>query len=116
MSRLEFICLSLSDKETAPPVARALTKGHADMSSLFATPDPDLEDQQVIGEIHHIRASLADFCARPRAGTACCAAPRPRAFQALTRSRATPSARRTPSIPMLVSRDRCRPPHSHTAP
>jgi hypothetical protein len=32
-----------------------------DMTSFFATPDPDLEDQQVIGEIHETRASLADY-------------------------------------------------------
>lgn len=36
------------------------------MTSLFATPDPDLEDQQVIGEIHETRASLADYLRVPR--------------------------------------------------
>ena len=36
------------------------------MSSLFATPDPDLEDQQVIGEIHETRASLADYLRAPK--------------------------------------------------
>jgi len=35
------------------------------MTSLFATPDPDLEDQQVIGEIHETRASLADYLRVP---------------------------------------------------
>lgn len=35
------------------------------MTSLFATPDPDLEDQQVIGEIHETRASLADYLRAP---------------------------------------------------
>lgn len=33
---------------------------------LFTTPDPDLEDQQVIAEIHEIRASLADVLRVPR--------------------------------------------------
>lgn len=36
------------------------------MTSLFATPDPDLEDQQVIGEIHATRASLADYLRAPK--------------------------------------------------
>lgn len=36
------------------------------MTSLFATPDPDLEDQQVIGEIHETRASLADYLRAPK--------------------------------------------------
>ena len=36
------------------------------MTSLFATPDPDLEDQQVIGEIHETRASLADYLRVPK--------------------------------------------------
>lgn len=36
------------------------------MTSLFATPDPDLEDQQVISEIHHARASLADYLRAPK--------------------------------------------------
>lgn len=36
------------------------------MTELFFTPDPHLEDQQVIGEIHDIRASLADFLRVPR--------------------------------------------------
>lgn len=36
------------------------------MTSLFATPDPDLEDQQAIGEIHETRASLADYLRAPR--------------------------------------------------
>ena len=35
------------------------------MASLFATPDPDFEDQQVIDEIHNLRASLADFLRAP---------------------------------------------------
>lgn len=36
------------------------------MTSLFATPDPDLEDQQAIGEIHETRASLADHLRAPK--------------------------------------------------
>lgn len=36
------------------------------MSPLFATPDPDLEDQHVIDEVHQIRASLADFLRAPK--------------------------------------------------
>lgn len=36
------------------------------MTELFATPDPDLEDQRVITEIHDIRASLADFLRAPK--------------------------------------------------
>ena len=36
------------------------------MTSLFATPDPDLEDQQAIGEIHETRASLADYLRAPK--------------------------------------------------
>ncbi len=36
------------------------------MTSLFATPGPDLEDQQVIGEIHKTRASLADYLRAPK--------------------------------------------------
>ena len=36
------------------------------MPELFATPDPDLEDQQVISEIHEVRASLADFLRAPK--------------------------------------------------
>ncbi len=36
------------------------------MADLFSTPDPDLEDQQVIGEIHDVRASLADFLRVPK--------------------------------------------------
>ncbi|HET6626318.1 MAG TPA: Fic family protein [Nocardioidaceae bacterium] len=36
------------------------------MPELFATPDPDLEDQQVITEIHEVRASLADFVRAPK--------------------------------------------------
>jgi len=36
------------------------------MTSLFATPDPDLEDQRVIGEIHETRASLADYLRAPK--------------------------------------------------
>jgi Fic family protein len=36
------------------------------MTELFAIPDPDLEDQQVISEIHEIRASLADFLRAPK--------------------------------------------------
>jgi Fic family protein len=36
------------------------------MTSLFATPGPDLEDQQVITEIHETRASLADYLRAPK--------------------------------------------------
>lgn len=36
------------------------------MTELFATPDPDLEDQRVINEIHHTRASLAAFLRAPK--------------------------------------------------
>lgn len=36
------------------------------MPELFATPDPDLEDQSVIGEIHEIRGSLATFLRAPK--------------------------------------------------
>lgn len=36
------------------------------MTGLFTTPDPDLEDQRVITEIHDIRASLADFIRAPK--------------------------------------------------
>lgn len=36
------------------------------MHELFSTPDPDLEDQQVIGEIHETRASLADYLRTPK--------------------------------------------------
>ena len=36
------------------------------MTPLFATPDPDLEDQQVISEIHETRASLADYLRAPK--------------------------------------------------
>ncbi len=36
------------------------------MTDLFATPDPDLEDQQIIGEIHETRASLADYLRAPK--------------------------------------------------
>ncbi len=36
------------------------------MTGLFTTPDPDLEDQRVITEIHDIRASLADFLRAPK--------------------------------------------------
>ena len=36
------------------------------MAELFATPDPDLEDQQVINEVHAVRASLADYLRVPR--------------------------------------------------
>lgn len=36
------------------------------MTSLFPTPDPDLEDQQVIGEIHETRASLATYLRAPK--------------------------------------------------
>jgi len=36
------------------------------MPTLFATPDRDLEDQQVIAEIHDVRASLADFLRVPK--------------------------------------------------
>mgnify|MGYP001168752685 CR=1 FL=1 len=36
------------------------------MPTLFITPDPDLEDQQVIAEIHAFRASLAAFLRVPK--------------------------------------------------
>jgi Fic family protein len=36
------------------------------MPPLFNTPDADLEDQQAIGQIHDIRASLADVLRAPR--------------------------------------------------
>ncbi|BBH17767.1 hypothetical protein Back2_20540 [Nocardioides baekrokdamisoli] len=36
------------------------------MTNLYSTPDPDLEDQQVIGEIHAVRASLADYLRAPK--------------------------------------------------
>lgn len=36
------------------------------MPALFSTPQPDLEDQQVIAEIHHARATLADVLRAPR--------------------------------------------------
>lgn len=36
------------------------------MTPLFTTPDPDLEDQQVIGEIHATRASLASYLRAPK--------------------------------------------------
>ena len=36
------------------------------MTSLFATPDPDLQDQQAIGEIHETRASLASYLRTPK--------------------------------------------------
>ena len=36
------------------------------MPTLFTTPDPDLEDQQVIAEIHDVRASLADYLRVPK--------------------------------------------------
>lgn len=36
------------------------------MPRLFATPSPDLEDQQVISEIHDVRGSLADYLRAPR--------------------------------------------------
>lgn len=39
------------------------------MTDLFATPDPDLEDQRVMGEIHEVRASLANFLRAPRRWT-----------------------------------------------
>lgn len=55
------LCLLISDNNTRVPVIVALNKEHMDMTSFFATPDPDLEDQQVIGEIHETRASLADY-------------------------------------------------------
>ena len=31
------------------------------MTPLYISPDPDLEDQQVLSEIHETRASLADY-------------------------------------------------------
>jgi len=36
------------------------------METLFANPELDLEDQQVISEIHHVRASLADVLRVPK--------------------------------------------------
>lgn len=36
------------------------------MTRIFQTPDPDLEDQQVIGEIHDVRAALADVLRAPK--------------------------------------------------
>lgn len=36
------------------------------MTPLFTTPDPDLEDQHVISEIHETRASLADYLRAPK--------------------------------------------------
>lgn len=36
------------------------------MADLFATPDPDLEDQQVLAEIHGVREALADVLRSPR--------------------------------------------------
>lgn len=36
------------------------------MTRIFHTPDPDLEDQQVIGEIHDVRAALADVLRAPK--------------------------------------------------
>lgn len=36
------------------------------MTSLFTSPDPDLEDQHVISEIHDTRASLADYLRAPK--------------------------------------------------
>jgi Fic family protein len=36
------------------------------MATLFATPDPDLEDQQVIAHVHDVRASLADVLRAPK--------------------------------------------------
>lgn len=36
------------------------------MTELFAIPDPDLEDQRVITEIHDTRASLAAFLRAPK--------------------------------------------------
>jgi Fic family protein len=36
------------------------------MATLFATPEPDLEDQQVIAEIHDARGSLADVLRAPK--------------------------------------------------
>lgn len=36
------------------------------MAPLFLTPAPDLEDQQVIAEIHEVRAALADFLRVPQ--------------------------------------------------
>ena len=36
------------------------------MPIAFPAPDPDLEDQQVIDEIHNVRASLADFLRAPK--------------------------------------------------
>lgn len=36
------------------------------MTPLFDTPDCDLEDQQVIGEIQEARASLADYLRLPK--------------------------------------------------
>lgn len=36
------------------------------MTFLFTTPDPDLEDQQVMSEIHETRASLANYLRTPK--------------------------------------------------
>jgi Fic family protein len=36
------------------------------MATLFSTPNLDLDDQQVIGEVHDIRASLANFLRAPK--------------------------------------------------
>lgn len=36
------------------------------MALLFLTPDPDLEDQQVVTEIHAIRTSLAEYLRAPK--------------------------------------------------
>lgn len=36
------------------------------MTELYRTPEPDLEDQQVIAEIHDVRASLADVLRVPK--------------------------------------------------
>src|SRR3546814_10557854 len=59
-------CRLISDKGTESGLSLALNKGHTDMPTLFTTPDPDLEDQQVIAEIHAFRASLADFLRVPK--------------------------------------------------
>lgn len=39
------------------------------MPTLYSTPDPDLEDQQVVSEIHGLRASLADVLRVPKRWT-----------------------------------------------
>ena len=61
-----IVCHLLSDKATQGELVLALNKGQTDVATLFAIPDPDLEDQQVIAEIHDVRALLADFLRVPK--------------------------------------------------